>query len=86
VTNPLVKATLDELNNHPDEWVFTDYRAINRKRGINIWTANSLYGLDINNFGGVTVASSFFGWFIPWRVRIWNAVWRAKAAQIVGAA
>jgi hypothetical protein len=82
VTNPLVKATIDALNDHPEEWVITDFEAINNKRGIKIWIANSLYGLEIGRFGGVTP----LGWLIPWRIRVWNAVWRAKAAQIVGAA
>ncbi|MBO1040451.1 hypothetical protein [Brucella pituitosa] len=86
MTNPLVKATLDALNNHPEEWVFTSMTAVNHKRNLRVWIGNRLYGLDINGYGDVTLASSLFGWFIPWRVRIWNAVWRAKAAQIVGAA
>lgn len=84
MTNPIVKAALNSLNNHPEEWQFSEYRAVNRKRGLNIWIGNKLYGLDINEFGSVTPASVFFGWLIPWRVRIWRAVWRAKAAQIEG--
>lgn len=86
MTNPLVAATLDSLNSHPEEWEFDNYKAVNHKRKIVIWIRNGLTGLDINKYGGVTMMSVLFGWLTPWRVRIWRAVWRAKAAQIRGAA
>ncbi|MCH6205269.1 hypothetical protein L3V16_15640 [Brucella ciceri] len=86
MTNPMISAVLDALKNNPAEWHFTEYRATNRNRGIDIWIGNGLYGLDVNGYGSVTVLSCFFGWLIPWRLRVWRAVWRAKATQIRGAA
>lgn len=86
MTNPMISAVLDALKNSPTEWHFTEYRATNHKRGIDIWTGNGFYGLNVNGYGGVTALSCFFGWLIPWRLRVWRAVWRAKAAQIRGAA
>lgn len=82
MSNPVISETIKLLNDHPEEWDIGEYTATNSRRRVRIWIANSLYGLSVNGYGGVTMASSLFGWLIPWRVRIWRAVWRARAAQL----
>lgn len=77
-----VDAVVKSFDEHPEDWVFDGFRAVNSRAKIIVWLANGRYGLSVNEVGGVTFVSAFFGWCIPWRVRVWNAAMRAQALQI----
>ena len=72
----LVDAVAKSLINEPEDWRNDEYGAWNRKRHTRIWLANSYYGMELRvgdaSFGGVTLASSFFGWLYPWRRRLYR--------------
>lgn len=83
----LVNELISSLERDPAEWLFTEFRAINRRSNISVWVANGAAGLHIEGagakIGDVTVYSVFFGW-LPWgwRARLLNAVHRAQVQSV----
>lgn len=73
----VVNAVVSSLNDNPLEWTFGKYNAVHQRTGTTIWIGNSIWGLDINGHGGVVV----FGWFTPWRVKVWKAINNAIGQQ-----
>lgn len=91
--NQLSKTIVADMKANPDQWDFTEYAATNENRGVTVWMANGLYGMDIsllkdryssnrdNHIGGVTYLSALFGWTIPWRIRLYRH-WKAQRREI----
>lgn len=73
-----INRIVDSLKGDAIGWTFNGFEATHRASGVSVWVANSYYGVHINvggiKFGGVTAMSSFFGYLIPWRRRVLNAV------------
>lgn len=78
----LVDAICESLRERPEEWCFGKYRTSNGRCGVSISSPDDPTIIDINvrgvEFGGLTFFSAIFGMFVPWRVRISWAVWRAR--------
>lgn len=79
----LVDDLLESLSARPEEWWFDNYAA-EHKSGLRVWLANKYYGVGIHvpkpngtfsyhEIGGVTGWSAFFGRWIPWRRRLFDA-------------
>ena len=73
------------LLNEPDQWQIDRYTAVNGVRGIEIWHANRPYAIKLTvgsaHYDGGGVIGTFFGWVIPWRRNLCNAVDRCSDRQ-----
>lgn len=83
----LIDYCLRSLRDHPEQWEFDEYEAINKAAKIRIWVANKHYGLEIKipgfSVGGVTP----FGCFLtPWRRKIRQAVDQAAFDRAISKA
>jgi hypothetical protein len=74
-----------DMQNRPGKWRVGQFAAEN-DRGDRIWIANGYYGVELTaggaTIGGVTLASAFFGWAIPWRRRARRLVNRLVIARV----
>ncbi|KQP61038.1 hypothetical protein [Methylobacterium sp. Leaf108] len=84
VSRDLIQITLLSLKAHPDDWTFDRFKAMNAKLDIEVWIANSYYGLKIRGPGIGTGEESalFTGWLTPWRRRVMKAVREAAGHDL----
>lgn len=82
----IVDAIIANMAASPRDWDIDSFRVRNSKLGVRVWTANHRYGLEVTGpsilIGGVTPASSFFAWAIPWRRKLWNACQELALARL----
>lgn len=78
----LMRMTMKSLRENPQDWVFSQHEAKNAKIGIAVWTGSGISALRIKTdegyeFGGVTLYSTFFGYF-SWRIFLSRALGTAQ--------
>ncbi len=76
----LVDKIIKDMEETPDSWLFDKFAA--QKDGIKVWHCNGTYGIDVNGIGGVTPFSVFFGWCVPWRVKLLKATKNLQVKQL----
>lgn len=83
----LVNVTLASLRNSPQDWEFSKFEAKNKALDLEVWIANSYYGLKIRGPGFSTGEESapFTGWMQPWRRAVMKAVRETAAKRLLQA-
>ena len=80
----LTKLLVASLEGDAPGWTFDAYRA-RHVSGLSVWIANGLFALEVEGagrFGGMNPLTIFFGWLIPWRVRLLGAIRRASMRRL----
>jgi len=80
----LIGITLAALRNDPKAWMVTRHEAKHEGLGIEVWIANSYYGLKIRGPGVHTPEepATFTGWLQPWRRAVMRAVFEVGAVEL----